>query len=54
MKVYKFQIDVMWLFIAVSFIRPANGQMNGFTQRTVRPKVIQKEPYSPIQIRPPP
>ncbi len=54
MKVHKFQIEVMWLFLAVSFIKPANGEMNGFMQRTIRLKGIQKEQYSPIQIRPPP
>ena len=54
MKVHRFQIDVMWLFLSVSFCEVATEEMNGFTHRTIRLNVIQKKLYSPIQIRPPP
>ncbi|MBN2181744.1 MAG: hypothetical protein JW715_07500 [Sedimentisphaerales bacterium] len=61
MKVHNFQIEVMWLFLAVSFsdrslldCESAFRATNGFEQRTIRFNSIQKEPYSSFRVRPPP
>jgi hypothetical protein len=54
MKVHNFQIEVMWLFLAVSLCDVAIREKTGFTNRTIKLKGIQKETYFPIQIRPPP
>jgi len=54
MKIHKFQIEVMWLFLAVSLCDVEIQEKNGNTDRTIKLKGIQNKTYSPIQIRPPP
>ena len=55
MKVHKFQVEVMWLMLAVYFCGFSTDEKCGFTyQQDWIKKGIPKEPRSPIQIRPPP
>ena len=54
MKVHKFQIEVMWLFLAVPFYKTTTQEKNGFEQETIVLDGPLKRPNSPIQIRPPP
>jgi hypothetical protein len=55
MKVHKFQIEVMWLMLAMSFCGFTDNKMDVFAhQHNWIKKGIPKEPRSPIQIRPPP
>ncbi len=54
MKVHKYQVEVMWLMLAVSVCWGAAAQMSGFTHQPIKQDNLQKKPPSPIQIRPPP
>jgi len=55
MKVHKFQIEVMWLMLAVSFCGFSTDQKCGFVyQHNWIKKGIPKDPHCPIEIRPPP
>ena len=64
MKVHKFQIEVMWLMLAVSpCTASGTGSFCGFStdekygfmyQHDWIKKGIPKDPHSPIEIRPPP
>jgi len=54
MKVHKFQIEVMWLFLAVPFYKTTTQEKKGFTQQTIVLDGSLKKPNNPIQIRPPP
>ena len=54
MKVHKFQIEIMWLFLAMPFYETTTQEKNGFKQETIVLNGPLKRPNSPIQIRPPP
>lgn len=54
MKVHKYQIEVMWLILAVLGCWMAAGTVNGLTRQPIRQNSYQKKLHSPIQIRPPP
>lgn len=55
MKVHKFQIEVMWLMLAISFCGFLTDEKNSFTYlHNWIKKGIPKDPQCPIEIRPPP
>ena len=55
MKVHMFQIEVMWLMLAMAFCGFSTDGKYGFTyQQNWIKKGIPKEPHYPIEIRPPP
>ena len=54
MKVHKYQIEVMWVFLATMFCRAVKEETHSYTYQLKREKSVVKESYNPIQIRPPP
>ena len=54
MKVHKYQLEVMWLVLAVLGFWVAADHMGEFVHKPIRQDGLQKKPLSPIHIRPPP
>lgn len=54
MKVYSFQIEVMWVFLATMFCLTAQDNEVVYTYSNSNPKKVFKEPSYHKRIRPPP
>lgn len=54
MKVHKYQVAVMWLMLAVLAFCVAADQILEFMHQPIRQDGLQKKPFLPIHIRPPP
>ena len=54
MKVHVYQIEVMWLMLAVLGFWARFKEKHELTQRLIKRKSLHKKPPLPNQIRPPP
>ena len=54
MKAHKYQVEVMWLVLAVLGYWMATEKMGEFVHQPIGQDGLQKKPLLPIHIRPPP